>query len=452
MYEYNKVFSRTRFRTASRSTFHIDHKRRRVMVGSRTNDDDNTAFVGKIIEQGKSSTVLDYGVYCDTGFPHVIGVFGSRGSGKSFDLGVFLEEIFCMGAFACDRRDAAVVFDIQDQFWTLAHEPDTNSRDDVSQRRDLQRWGLETGQLYNVVTLVPEASETEVPNALHFSLSADQVREADYLAILELDRFSPMGQALLTVLEKCGNRPPDELARACVPGEVLDGFQQGTVDGLRWRLESLARTRAIADDGIAIDDLLQPGRLSVFLMRNTSESVRALIVGVIARLIGDRMGRIQQARKVRRRIGNENKTSDGELLATRVWTVVDEAHVLVPSEGRTSATAPLVDYVKRGRDAGLSLIFATQQPSAVSSRLLSQVDLTLTHTLGFEADVVAATNRMPTRNGIDYDIDDERGCSMGDVIRSLDPGEAVLADGSTSRAFLVKIRPRCTAHGGGTPS
>jgi hypothetical protein len=107
--------------------------------------------------------------------------------------------------------------------------------------------------------------------------------------------------------------------------------------------------------------------------------------------------------------------------------------------------------VKRGRDAALSLIFATQQPSAVNSKLMSQVDLTITHTLGFESDISAAVARMPTRSTIEYEINNEKASSLADVIRSLSPGEAIVADGSSARVFIAKIRPRLSAHGGSTP-
>ena len=162
------------------------------------------------------------------------------------------------------------------------------------------------------------------------------------------------------------------------------------------------------------------------------------------------MGRVQQARKVARREKGIRVESDVELTG-RLWTVLDEAHILVPSDGVTAATGPLIDYVKRGRDAGLSLLFATQQPSAVDSKLMSQVDITLTHMLGFEADLTAAIGRMPTRSSIDYEVDNERAGTIGDVIRSLAPGEAILADSASPRAFIVKVRPRRTAHGGETP-
>ena len=57
----------------------------------------------------------------------------------------------------------------------------------------------------------------------------------------------------------------------------------------------------------------------------------------------------------------------------------------------------LIDYVKRGRDAGLSLAMATQQPSAVDDRILSQVNLSFSHRLTFQADITASVHRIPTK-------------------------------------------------------
>ena len=112
--------------------------------------------------------------------------------------------------------------------------------------------------------------------------------------------------------------------------------------------------------------------------------MRQLVAAVVTRLISNRFGTHQQSLRLSRRYNSAPPSGD---LPRRVWLIVDEAHVLVPSGAQTAATDPVIDYVKRGRDAGLSLLFATQQPSAVDSRLMSQVDLTLTHTLGFEVDI-----------------------------------------------------------------
>lgn len=446
---YKKVFSSSAFRTKSQNAFSLDTRLRRILIGSRDIQRSRYSFIGKFFEQGKTSNLLDFDVYCDISFPHVVGIFGSRGSGKSFDLGVFLEDIFLSGDTNSAVRDAGIVFDIQDQFWTLAYCPQDSISADRVQLDALRDWGLEPRAVEGLQVLVPNGSDTAVPGAITFSLSPEQLAFADWLAILELERFSAMGQALLTVLDDVGPRTPADLATQIDSSQALANFQQGTIDGLRWRLQSLSESRIVADEGVAIDTLLQPGRISVILMRNLSDAIRGLIVGVVARLTADRMGRIQQQRKVAMRTGAS--VVEREALANRLWLILDEAHVLVPSDGLTAATQPLIDYVKRGRDAGLSLMFATQQPSAVNSKLMSQVDLTITHTLGFESDITAALARMPTRTALDYEVENEKAGSLADVVRSLGPGEAIIADGSSTRAFIAKIRPRLTAHGGATP-
>ena len=295
---------------------------------------------------------------------------------------------------------------------------------------------------------LPAGLESPLPRTRTFRLSPHQLQTSDWLAALELERYSAMGQALLTLLNDGGSREPHALASRAIPGEALDTFQQSTIDALRWRLLALAESGLIQDPGVDVGALLVPNRVSVFLLRELEEGLRALIVGVLMRLFSARMGSYHQARRVSRRLRSE---SPAESIPERLWVFVDEAHVVVPKVGRTPASAPVVDYVKRGRDAGLSLVFATQQPSAVDDRLMSQVDMTLTHSLGFESDLHAAIGRMPTRTSIKYDRSGFSLPSLADTIRSLDPGEAVIADAANGRIFLSRIRPRLSAHGGNTP-
>ena len=69
-----------------------------------------------------------------------------------------------------------------------------------------------------------------------------------------------------------------------------------------------------------------------------------------------------------------------------------------------------------------------------------------------ESDLQAAIARMPTRTSVSYERSGFRLPSLMDVIRTLEPGEAVIADSANGRIFVVKIRPRVTAHGGTTPT
>ena len=186
------------------------------------------------------------------------------------------------------------------------------------------------------------------------------------------------------------------------------------------------------------------------LLRNLPENMRALAAGVIARLLATRMSKHHQSRRIeRRRVGRDQSTSN--TMPERLWLAIDEAHVIAPSEGKTPASNPLVDYVKRGRDAGMSLLFATQQPSAVDKKLMSQVDLTFTHGLSFNMDIQAAANRMPADSSHNYRQHGQTVPSLDGIIRTLSPGEVIIADTESSRTFIGLIRPRLTAHGGNTP-
>ena len=448
-----KVITSAKFRTNEPSVgLHADSRERALAIGRRSEESRaSSGFIGKVIEQCGGRSLLDYGVWLDLAFPHVIGIFGTRGTGKSFDLGVIAESVAGLEGVVSGQAPSTsiVIFDIQNQFWTLALEPDRGLPEDLQHLSALDAWGLNKAALPDVHLWLPAGLDSPHPETRILRLSPDQLQPSDWLAVLELERYSAMGQALLTLLNDGGSRQPGALANRAIPGRALNTFQQSTIDALRWRLLALADSVLVQDPGLDVAELLVPGRVSVLLLRELQDSLRALIVGVLIRLFSARMGSYHQARRVNRRLRAE---SQRESLPERLWAFLDEAHVIAPKAGRTPASTPVVDYVKRGRDAGLSLVFATQQPSAVDDRLMSQVDMTLTHSLGFDADLHAAMGRMPTRMSITYERAGFSLPSLADTIRSLDPGEAVVADTANGRILISRIRPRLSAHGGSTPT
>lgn len=448
-----KVVTCAKFRTSEPSVgLHADNRERALAIGRRKEESSASAgLIGKVIEQSGGKSLLDYGVWLDLAFPHVIGIFGTRGTGKSFDLGVIAESVAGLDGVVSGQAPstALVIFDIQNQFWTLGLEPDGGLPEDLPHISALDAWGLEKAALNDVHLWLPAGLKSPHPKTRTFHLSPDQLQPSDWLAVLELEHYSAMGQALLTLLNDGGSQEPSALANRAIPCRALNTFQQATIDALRWRLLALADSVVIEDPGLDVAELLVPGRVSVLLLRELPDGLRSLIVGVLIRLFSSRMGSYHQARRINRRLGTE---SQQESLPERLWAFLDEAHVIAPKGGRTPASTPVVDYVKRGRDAGLSLVFATQQPSAVDDRLMSQVDMTVTHSLGFDSDLHAAMGRMPTRMSITYERAGFQLPSLGDTIRSLDPGEAVVADTANGRIFISRIRPRLSAHGGSTPT
>lgn len=213
----------------------------------------------------------------------------------------------------------------------------------------------------------------------------------------------------------------------------------------------MSNSSLFVSGGLNVRDLLKPGQLSVILMRQLDNATKAIVVSVLAKQIFQLMGEYHTRQKVSRR-QNVPMPPECAGLPEGAWVIIDEAHLVCPSDRDTSAKAALVEYVKRGRDAGLSLVLATQQPSAIDSRVLSQVDLVVAHRLVMEGDIAAALARMPATLPSKITIAGQEVTSPGALIRLLDTREAWIADAETSRAFLVAMRPRITAHGGDEPA
>ena len=218
-----------------------------------------------------------------------------------------------------------------------------------------------------------------------------------------------------------------------------------------WKLESLIDSEVFDPAGISVREVLKPDQLTVFLLRDLDNATKSLIVSVFSKKIFKLMGAYHTARKIMLRRGKPLPTIY-EGLPNGVWVLVDEAQIICPSDALTAAKPTLIEVVKRGRDAGISLVLATQQPSAVDSRVVSQVDLVIAHRLVVDSDISAAVSRMPSRFPFTLAIGTEKIQDANTLVRLLDTREAWIADAETSRTFLIAMRPRVSAHAGDEPS
>lgn len=124
-------------------------------------------------------------------------------------------------------------------------------------------------------------------------------------------------------------------------------------------------------------------------------------------------------------------------IARLPWLLIDEAHTFF--EGIASDTLQLI--LTRGRAPGVSLVLATQRPSAVPEVGVSQSDLLISHRLTSHKDLEALREAQPTYMNSSLD---ER--------MPTEPGEVIIVDDSTETVHAAQIRKRSTPHGGGSPS
>ncbi len=124
----------------------------------------------------------------------------------------------------------------------------------------------------------------------------------------------------------------------------------------------------------------------------------------------------------------------------RVWMLIDEAHQFAPSGRGTLAKEALIRWAKEGRQPGLSLTVASQQPSAIDREILTQCDVLLCQKITNSEDIQSI-------NGLSQDY---MGGELKTFIRKLERrGEAVLVDDEQEKVTMMQVRPRRSRHGGG---
>ncbi len=458
---------------------HYVTRGRHLLIGQRKErgKTDTLILLGKCIEQTPVSNKYDANVWLDVRTPHVIYICGKRGSGKSYDLGILAEGLMLVRGSKVATKDLAIttiIFDTQNQFWSLSDAPRQELDEDKEQLEDLAKWQMSPMGLKAVRLFKPRGEQTDLPDVTDFVIDPTELDVDDWSGLFGLERYTPQGQCIRSVLQKVaiegyeveresGGRlrrvrvsPKCEYGLAdlvsCLKGdiEMLDQSQKQTRDAVLWKLESLRGSQLFQSGGMNIQEVLRPGQIAVFLLRNLDNATKALVVSIFAKKILNLMGDYHTKRKISSRL-NRQLALEYQGLPDGVWILIDEAQLICPSDAQTAAKSVLIEYVKRGRDAGLSLVMATQQPSAVDSQVVSQVDLVIAHRLVVDGDIAAALARLPSRFPTSVTVGSEKISDKNSLIRMLDTREAWIGDAESGRAFLVAMRPRLSAHGGDEP-
>jgi hypothetical protein len=429
----------------------------RHIIFGRTIDNNNYSnlmLLGKIIEQTPGKNYFSSNAWLDTTFPHVIYITGTRGSGKSFDLGVLLEGISTLNEESNVQNFVepitSVLIDTQSQFWTLKYPPNKNIPENKDQLDELKKWNLQPNSLSRCKIFIPRNTERITGDETFFTIKPSQLTHGEWCALMNQEVYSPQGHILGNTLEHFeGNNFSIEQMRNFIQDDSnFSTISDQSRNVLLYKLDDYRRTNLFSNDGLDIADLLVKGQSNVFMLRDLRNEDISLVTSIIARQLFSVMGSYHRRRRVDAFF---DRNPENQNLPSKVWLLIDEAHVVAPANAPSPARSSLTEYVKRGRDAGLSLVIATQQPSAVDDKILSQINLSLGHRLTFENDVNAASDRVPTGKLKSVKTSGLKVDGFGNILRLLGPGECFIGDQNTSRSVIARVRPRVTSHGGYNP-
>ena len=187
--------------------------------------------------------------------------------------------------------------------------------------------------------------------------------------------------------------------------------------------------------------------MSVITLVEADQSLKTLITGILVKKIYKARATARTKEELRRVIGKEEVSDD----IPPGWILIDEAQNYCPRDGHASSRPWLIKYAKEGRSLGLGLVAATQQPSALDSKLTSQVNVLVCHGLQLASDVTAVRERILNDMADEIYLNDElikQTEKLTTVLRNLNRGEALISSSAVNRTFFLQIRPRISAHGG----
>lgn len=375
----------------------------------------------------------DTDAYLDDSRSRAVLICGKRGSGKSYTLGIIIEELIEAG------DTLTIILDPMGIYHPM-------SLPNTDQERDLWDWGLSAKGM-PVHLLVPGDPEQryggrEVIAELErrgvrirpLRLNPSDLSPDSWCGLFDLSISDVMGIALYRAVQNLGRKRKEQFFVSDIISEIeMDGrVQDRTREALLNRLEMAVDWNLFSDRYQEVWEMFDQRAVNIVdlsVLDPGQYGLRALVVDVLARDIFRR-------RTIARRKEELGLVAD----LPKVWVAIDEAHQFVPAGKSTLAKEVLIRWVKEGRQPGLSLVVASQQPSAIDSEVLSQCDVIIAQKLT-NGDDIAALNRLSQ---------DYMGGELKTYIRNLNRrGQAVLVDDEQERVGMIQMRPRRSRHGGG---
>ena len=353
-----------------------------------------------------------------------LAVLAATGAGKSYTVGVLLEEL--LGRY---NKAAVLVLDPHGEYETL-QEMKNWSRDSSNPLFDEDSF----------VTSNPLVDEDYTPDVKvlgekDIQISYSELENAEWATILK-DASDKMMNLLHIALRRLRGesvrkreRPKfgiDDIIREI---EALrDGNNDSSIDGLLWRLNAHAH-RPIFKQGTStpLRDILRPGLLTIIEMSELEEGEQQLIASILLR-------RILRARI---RTKKEHLTEGEWYLPYPVFVVLEEAHRFAPGSGESRSKRILKTILSEGRKFGVGTCLVSQRPGKLDSDVLSQC----------MTQIIMKIINPSDQENIKQSVE----AVTADLIRelpSLTTGQAVLVGAAINTPVGIRVRERLTPPGG----
>ena len=406
-----------------------------------------TIFLGKGYVKMGETTSLSNNILLDVLRSHTILVAGKKGSGKSYSLSVISEEMSKLPE-NIKKNLSVLIFDKMGIFWTMKFP---NER----QEKLLQQWNLRPEamnvNIYTPIGFFKKYQQEGIPTDYAFSIKPSELSAFDWCNVFEIKLSDPIGVLIERIISKIN----EELVGYDID-DIIDYIKEDTKTNNE--IKNAAENRFMAaknwglfsKEGINIEDIIKPGETSIvdiscYTNITGNWSVKGLVISIICRkLLNERIAarkleEIQSIQAETKYFFEEEKQEN-----PLVWIMIDEGHEFLPKQGSTSASDILIQLLREGRQPGITLVLATQQPGEIHRDVITQSDIVICNRVTSKIDIEALNSMMQT-----YLLAD-----LQTYLNNLPKlrGSAIILDDNSERIYPMRIRPKLSWHGGEEPT
>jgi len=364
---------------------------------------------------------------------------------NSYTLGVIAEALSTLEKQSAENI-ASLIFDTMGIFWTMKYE---NNKDAVL----LAEWGIQARNV-PVKVFVPfgffqEYKDKGIEVDEEFALKISELSSSDWVSLFEMNFIQQEAVLIENVIDSLKIRSSFGFEDIRQEIRTKKNFNQKIKNAVLTLFDAAEGWGVFSENkGTKISELISGGETSIIdLSMYTSIggfNVRGLVIGLVCKKLFDE-------RIVARR-NEEIQTIQHGLdylyfspirKMPLVWVFIDEAHEFLPRDGGTPASNALIQLLREGRQPGISIVLATQQPGKIHTDAITQSDIVISHRVTAEQDMKALNEIMQS-----YIYEGIKG-KMNSLPRL--KGSAIILDDNSERIYPMKVRPRFTWHGGETP-
>ncbi|MBN1924064.1 MAG: ATP-binding protein [Nanoarchaeota archaeon] len=419
---------------------------------------DASVLLGKhYVTMGKTTSLAN-NIYMDVNASHVVLITGKRGSGKSYTMGVMAEAVISLPDNV--RNNIGMIFfDTMGLYWTTKYP-------NYKQAKVLEQWKLSPeGFDKSVLVYVPEGyfeyyKDRNIPVDKPFTIDPSDLSPSEWAMVFNLDLTNEVGVCIeknLNDIRKSKEKYSlDDIIEQIKKDKAnIDRVKAAAIN----RFEGAKSWGLFSTSATPLKDLVKRGIMSVvdisiYASAAGGFDIRSLVIGLVSRrLLEHRMvvRKIEELADVQASTTYFSKSKDvnykeeAEKEVPIVWLFVDEAHeFLPPAPQRTLATDSLIQILREGRQPGVNIVLATQQPGKIHSDAITQSDIILSHRLTADLDI----NSLNTIMGA---YAQESLFKMMNNLPRLN-GSSLVMDDLGENVYPMQVRPRITWHGGGAPT